>query len=208
MTRWFVEGLQRWSMLLFPIAAGSLWLAWLAVGLDLPWAVDWVTKREPGFVLPIEPSAVAVALAGSALWWLASRRRRVTAENSVCVWAAGLTTFWLVLLTLWLPYLDYGNSYVTTAASMRPALPRDTSCVASKGLGESQRAMFDYYAGLTTRRVESDPGARSCGWLLVQRHAGKPHPLLPTETNWREVWQGARPGDNRESFHLYRATAG
>ena len=105
------------------------------------------------------------------------------------------------------PYLDYGNSYVTTAASMQPVLPRDASCVASKGLGESQRAMFEYYAGLTTRRVESDPGARTCKWLLVQRQAGKPRPL-PTETNWRGVWHGARPGDDRESFDLYRATAG
>jgi 4-amino-4-deoxy-L-arabinose transferase-like glycosyltransferase len=205
--RWFVEGLQRCSLWLFPVAAGLLWLAWLAVGLELPWAVNRVTAREPGFVLPIEPLAVAIALAGSALWWLAARRRRITAENSVCVWAAGLTTFWLVLLTLWLPYLDYGNSYVTTAASLQPALPRDASCVASKGLGESQRAMFDYYAGLMTRRVESDPGARACRWLLVQRLAGKPHPL-PSETNWREVWHGARPGDDRESFHLYRATDG
>jgi 4-amino-4-deoxy-L-arabinose transferase-like glycosyltransferase len=205
--RWFVEGLQRWSMWLFPVVAGLLWLAWLAVGLDLPWAVDKVTQREPGFLLPIEPSTVAIALAGSALWWLASRRRRISAENSVCVWVAGLTTFWLILLTLWVPYLDYGNSYVTTAASMQPVLPRDASCVASKGLGESQRAMFEYYAGLTTRRVESDPGARTCKWLLVQRQAGKPRPL-PTETNWRGVWHGARPGDDRESFDLYRATAG
>ena len=202
--RWFVAGLQRTSLWLFPAVVGLLWLAWLAVGLELPWAVEAVAQREPGFVMPIAPSSVAIAGTATVLLWLAARHRRITAENAVCVWSAGLTTFWLVFLTLWLPYLDYGDSYVTTSASMQPALPRDRSCIASMGLGESQRAMFDYYAGLTTHRVESDPAARSCRWLLVQQ-VGQPR-TLPTDANWREVWHDARPGDTRESFHLYRAT--
>ena len=154
--------------------------------------------------MPIQPAAIAIAGAGTALGWLAVCRRPISAENAVRAWAAGLTTFWLLIFTLWLPYLDYGMSYRSVAASLQPVPPRDGSCVASFALGESQRAMFDYYAGLVTRRLETDSDAKSCPWLLLQE-TGHP-PALPAHANWSEVWRGARPGDDREKFHLYRGT--
>jgi len=202
--RAFVAALQRTSIWIFTVSLATLWLAWLAVGLEIPWTLSALSRREPGFSMPIQPAAVAFAGAGTALCWLALHRQRITAENAVRAWTGGLTTFWLVLLTLWLPYLDYGNSYRTIATSAQTALPRDRSCVASLGLGESQRAMFDYYAGLVTRRMESVSGARECAWLLVQE-TGSPV-ALPGNATWREVWRGSRPGDDRETFHLYRAT--
>ena len=201
---WFVSGLQRASLLLFPALVALLWLAWLAVGLEIPWSVNVLARLEPGFSMPIQPLTVTIAGAGTALWWLAVRRRPMSAENAVRAWTAGLTTFWLLIFTLWLPYLDYGMSYRSVAVALQQALPRDESCVASLALGESQRAMFGYYTGLVTRRLETDPDAKSCRWLLLQV-TGHP-PALPAYANWSEVWRGARPGDDREKFHLYRAT--
>jgi 4-amino-4-deoxy-L-arabinose transferase-like glycosyltransferase len=183
----------------------TLWLAWLALALGVPGAVSFFGQRVPGFSMPIEASTVAIAGAGTFLWWIAVKQRPISARNAVCTWTAGLSTSWLVLLTLWLPYLDYGNAYRTVAASLAAALPRDGACVASVGLGESQRAMFDYYAGLITRRLESGADSRGCAWLLVQ---GTPHrPPAAAGRRWHEVWEGARPGDEAERFHLYRAEA-
>jgi 4-amino-4-deoxy-L-arabinose transferase-like glycosyltransferase len=196
--------LQRASLLLIPALVALLWLAWLSVGLQISWSVSVLDRLQPGFSMPIQPAAIAIAGAGTALWWLAVRRRRISAENAVRAWAAGQTTFWLLLFTLWLPYLDYGMRYRSVAAALQQALPRDESCVASVALGESQRAMFDYYAGLVTRRLETDPDAKRCRWLLVQE-TGNP-PALPAHASWSEVWRGARPGDDREKFHLYRGT--
>ncbi|MDQ2963585.1 MAG: glycosyltransferase family 39 protein [Pseudomonadota bacterium] len=201
---WFVGGLQRTSLLLFPAAVAALWLAWLAVVLEIPWGLSVLGQRQPGFSMPSQPAAMTIAAVGTALWWLAVRRRRISAENAVRAWTAGLTAFWVLVFTLWLPYLDYGMRYRSVATALQQALPRDESCIASLALGESQRAMFDYYAGLVTRRLEADPDAKSCRWLLLQE-TGHP-PALPAYAGWSEVWRGTRPGDDRETFHLYRGT--
>ena len=202
----FVGALQRVSPWLFGAAIVALWLAWLAVASGFPWASSVLTEREPGFVLPVQPAPLAFAAAGTALCWLAVRLRPADAENAVRNWAAGLTTCWLLVLTLWLPYLDYGMGYRAVATSLAAALPRDGACVTSLGLGESQRAMFEYYAGLATRRLESGADLRECAWLLTQE-SGHPRPR-PSGARWREAWEGARPGDIRERFHLYRAEGG
>jgi hypothetical protein len=106
---------------------------------------------------------------------------------------------WGLLTTLWLPYLDYGMAYRSVAASIQQALPRAGSCVASTGLGEPQRAMLDYYAELITRRVEVDPAARECAWMIVQQLGAA---VRRPDATWEVVWRGSRPGDARETLTL------
>ena len=83
--------------------------------------------------------------------------------------------------------------------SLSRQLPQE-GCIASLNLGEPQRAMLDYYADVETIRMERRPEAE-CRALLVQgwKNSGAPAP----DDRWSVVWEGARPGDNREFYRLY-----
>jgi 4-amino-4-deoxy-L-arabinose transferase-like glycosyltransferase len=199
---WAAAALQRVSTVLFATVAATLWLVWLSAVSGFPATTAiMLAQREPGFVARFSASGFAVAIMATILFGVTVRGRRVSPENAVCVWAAGLTTCWALVMTLWLPYLDYGMSYRSVAASVRQALPHDRSCIASKGLGEPQRAMLDYYAALVTLRLETNPEGRECAWLLVQRIGAAPMP--PADARWEETWHGTRPGDGRENFYLF-----
>ena len=114
-----------------------------------------------------------------------------------------MTLIWGLATTLWLGWIDYGKSYRSVAASLHKVLPASTRCVESRGLGETQRAVFHYHAGLVTRRAEVH-GRTGCPYLLVQ--SSTRGPVFEPEPGWVRVWEGNRPRD-RERYRLYRRTA-
>jgi len=102
--------------------------------------------------------------------------------------------------TLWLPWLDNAKSYRGMFASMQRALPMDHGCLASRNLGEHERAMLEYVTGIVPLRREVRPDAR-CDFILLQDKAGDRR--APLQDGWQLVWKGNRPGDNRERFSLF-----
>jgi len=101
--------------------------------------------------------------------------------------------------TLILSWVDYGKSYRTVAQALKKSVPADTRCIESRGLGEAQRAVFDYHAEVVTRRLERGAEAR-CSVLLVQAREGESDDIGP---GWKLLWEGRRPRD-RERFRLYQ----
>ena len=136
----------------------------------------------------------------TALWVVLVRPARRSNRRAVLNWAAGVTLLWGLYSTIWLPYLDSRRSYKTMieSAAMHLLTP---GCVASRNLGEPHRALFQYYAGLVTKREEATPDHR-CPLLLVQygRQPG-PAPALP---GWDVIWDGNRRGDQTERYVLYK----
>jgi len=106
---------------------------------------------------------------------------------------------WALLTTIWLPYVDSRRSYRDVAVSLRSALPRE-GCVASRNLGDAQRALFYYFAKLVTVREEKAPIDR-CAALLVQYSRNDASTGAPA--GWRAVWEGHRRGDDTERYVLY-----
>jgi hypothetical protein len=83
--------------------------------------------------------------------------------------------------------------------SLKQALPEHYNCIARDArLGESQRAMLQYYAGITAVR---DPG-RVCELRLVQGDKVA-RPLLD-ESRYRKIWEGNRKTDKNERYRLYQ----
>ncbi|HEX8012687.1 MAG TPA: glycosyltransferase family 39 protein [Casimicrobiaceae bacterium] len=200
--RWAATALRRGSIVVFESVAVVLWGLWAAAVSGFSPLATILAQREPGFVAAFSIPAVVVAAIATMLFAASVRGPDISAQNAVRAWTAGLSTCWALLMTLWLPYLDYGMAYRSLASALEQVAPRDGSCIASRGLGEPQRAMFDYYAAIVTRRLEIDPGAQSCPWLLVQQTGSAPTP--PASGRWAEIWRGTRPGDGRENFYLFR----
>jgi hypothetical protein len=86
-------------------------------------------------------------------------------------------------------------------ADMQRAMPAKYRCMASRELGEAQRAMLHYFADIKTQRVETRSKALSCDLLLVQ---GRPLDESVMNSDWKKIWEGHRPGDKDERFRLYQ----
>ena len=205
--RW-LGGLLGVAGIIIALAAlGLFWPVWFVLVSDgqLPAWGMWLRKWLPAvFTMPWQPVAVAAATALSlaAITGVGTLLRG--GRDGLRLWLIGLTLAWGLLMTLWLPWLDQAKSYRKLFMEVAATVPADAGCIASRELGESERALLNYYGRLQTQRLEA-VGDVGCPLLLVQSRGGK---VLPAGEGWSPLWAGARPGDHNESFQLYRRQVG
>jgi 4-amino-4-deoxy-L-arabinose transferase-like glycosyltransferase len=188
----------RWGLAALAI---GLWLGWLVLVSGLPASLHaMLLAYQPAFVAKVHWVHLGTALSATALAVWVLLRRAAHASFALAQWTVAAALCWCLVGTLWTPYLNAGKSYRTMITSLVQELP-ETVCVASLHLGEPQRALLMYFSGIKTSRLEVEPTA-SCSTLLVQgwRDNGAPAP----SPDWKLVWEGARPGDSRELYRLYR----
>jgi len=192
------RGLLWLALALGGAAALVLWASWGALLVHWPPALaDALLAFRPQFTPAFEPGAALIAAAATALAVATLLAARGTRLAMPLAWATGTTLAWTLFFTLWLSYEDYGNSYRGLVADMKARIPAGVSCVASRDLGEPQRAMLEYHGGIVTR-VEP----ASCEVLLVQQQ-GYAAPLPRHGGEWLPLWSGKRPGDVNERFWLF-----
>ncbi len=194
------NALAWFGALTFSLFAVLVWLGWFAMVTGTPAQIARnFAKLEPGFRPVLQWLPFLVAVAFTAAWAVLLARSQRGMQRSVSSWASGITVLWGLLMTLWLPWIDYGKTYAPVAQALGRAIPRGAACIESRNLGESQRAVFDYHAGVTTKRAEAH-GRNRCPVLLVQARPGDEDRLWAE--GWRRVWEGNRPRD-RERYRLY-----
>jgi 4-amino-4-deoxy-L-arabinose transferase-like glycosyltransferase len=194
---------QRAAIILSATALAGLWLAWFGALLHWPTGLEQSIERfAPDFSMPFDFVFVALAAMGTLFWGQAVLGRSASMATAVRIWSVGVTVFWLLALTLWMPLLDYVKSYRSEINALQGALPSGANCVASVNLGEPVRAMLHYYAGFITRRIEVDPDAVTCDYLIAQIKSSDGN--LPATSKWRQIWHGTRPGDEKEALELFR----
>jgi len=186
----------------FVIAA---WFYWVALEFGVPAELhQHLHAMQPGYPPAFRWLPFALASAYTAAWLALIIVLKRSKERPVIVWAAGLTAVWGLIAILFVGWLDVGKSYRGMIADMQRSLPAKYRCMASQSLGEPQRAMLQYFAGIVTHRTEVPHRRRNCELLLVQGDASEERaPAGP----WRKIWEGARPGDNVERYRLYQRVA-
>ena len=190
---WF--GRAVFGLLLIVVALG-----WTALVFD--WPTRWASKAAklaPGFVPSIDPLAVAFSLLVIGAWVLTIVASRASPQKSLFAWTAGLIAFWATAVALWMPWVDYQRSYRQVATEIERTLGDNKGCLITTNLSEAQFAAIDYYLDQPMHRQR--PAQDKCqAWLLTTSTGTK----TPAETGWKRVWQGGRPGEYNERFHLYR----
>ena len=195
------NSLAWFGAMTFSLLGGIIWLGYLALQTGFPPRIAANAARvEPGFVSHFAWLPFVAAAAITVAWFLLILRSENASQRCVTFWAAGLALFWALTMLLWLPWIEHGKSYRPVALSLRSHLPKHPGCIASRGLGEAQRAVLDYHAGIVTER--SDVGAgRDCALLLVQENARLPE--ASPGASWKKIWEGNRAGDRAEKWRLY-----
>lgn len=197
------SALDWFGLMTFGLFATLLWLGWVAMMTGRPASLaHYIARWQNNFLPTFHWAAFLFAVVLTLAWLFLVIFSKRSPRRAVSNWAAGITLFWALLATIWLPWFDSFKSYRTLMTEIRAALPPTDDCVASVGLGLPQRALLDYHARLVTQRLEVEPKTE-CRLLLVQGLNGQPPVLGDT---WRQIWNGARASDHTEHFWLYQRT--
>ena len=183
-----------------------VWAAWAALIVGRPLQVPLLAKYLPSaFEARVQFLPLAVAALLALVWFAAVRALARSNLRAVASWAFGITLCWGTINTLWLPWMDAAKSYRAVYTSMQRAVPPGAGCIATEGVGESERAMVEYFTGIVPRRSATGVGA-TCALLLVQDGAAAGD--IGPGSGWRLIWRGGRLGDPNERHRLFLREGG
>src|SRR5690606_13926949 len=172
-----------------------------------------VGRLEPGVLPSFALLLFALGAAATLAWlWLVSwrvGRHRDAIWKSLVLPAAGSTLCWLLLMTLWLPLLDFGRSYEPISRRIASLVPAQ-DCVLVDGLSEAQIAALRHHGGL--QLVRTDPAATAsrahCASLLATPQSQASLHQRVDLTQWAFKATVRRLNDNKESLVLYQRVGG
>jgi 4-amino-4-deoxy-L-arabinose transferase-like glycosyltransferase len=197
-----INAIDWFAMLSFTLLATFVWLVWTAglFGFPAPLARN-LARLAPGFQPEFKILSFVCAVAVTVCWfslarWRLTRHPKVL-WRSVVLSSAGTTLMWVLLMTLWLPVVNYSRTYRDVAVQIADHLPTDYTCISPVRLGDAQIATFAYFGGMHFAFDED------CDVILRQdtQDYGEPSSISPFE--WKLVWEGRRVADRDERFRLY-----
>jgi hypothetical protein len=164
-----------------------------------------VAKLAPGFEARFVLWEFVVAAAASVAWLALVRWR--TGRHQAALWkslvlpAGGVALAWLLLMTLWLPLLDYARSNRPWVARIAPHVPAG-ACIDAAGFTRASVAALEQYGRW---RVQAGATrAQACAVRLLQERRGQ---ATPIPAGWQLVARVRRPTD-RDEFTLVLRRAG
>jgi len=202
------------TLLFFSGCAFIIWVVWIAMQTGWPaQPAANVARLAPGF----EPSfgwiAFSVALLATSAWvWLVSWRvgkHQQALWKSLVLPAGGAALCWLLLLTLWLPLLDFARSYAPWVRQIQAVIaertPTKPACLMSYGLDVGQMTAFHYHGGFDILPLDEarTPQRADCEWLLVDTDLRPGLAQVVRLSEWTRVRTIRRPSDNNEDVTLY-----
>lgn len=219
MRRGLVSLIDWFAVLWFTFAAVLVWLGWTAATFGFPAKIAAnFEKLSPGYVPDVIGLELAVAVLASYAWarlvvWRTTSRTRALWRPMVLS-SGGIILIWLLLMTLWIPRIDYAKSFETlgeaiTRSTLANVEPNESYCVSDYNLGFAQRATLQYHADVKFVRNQVFSSAWACSFLIVQDDKRqKLRTKEAFEANhadaWTMIWSGNRNSDRHEFFFLYQ----
>ena len=163
-----------------------------------------VARLAPGFEPSFSIVSFLIATFATLAWtWLVKwrvGRHRAAIWKSLVLPAGGAALCWLLLMTLWLPLLDFARSY-TSLVQRVAVLVQQPRCVETFGLDRGQIAAFQIHGHLSL--IPTGPQA-SCEWLLVDRDATNTLPQAVNLRQWMPQDFKHRPSDRDDDVLLFK----
>ncbi len=206
--RGIVNALDWFAIMCFSLTAATVWLGWIAQQSGWPSKIAHnIARQTQGYDSFISIPALFIAFLGTLSWLLLVRwRLRVRPAGLLrgsVLSAGGLITTWLLLVTLWMPSLDYVRSYRSVSAELAQALNTHQlagECLRAESVGAGQRASFLVFERINLSFDQQCP-------LVLQQvslrelQSQKVPSIAPDS---QILWQGKRGADRHEAFLLLR----
>lgn len=204
-----VSALVDWfTLVFFSGCALVIWVIWFAMQTGIPAKpAANVAKLAPGFVPEFSWMLfLAGAVATGAWLWLVSWRvgkHRQALWKSLVLPAAGSTLCWLLLMTLWLPLLDFGRSYGPISRRIATLVPAG-GCVLVDGLSQAQIAALQHHGSLNLVRTSDRGIGADCQSLVVAPASQATLHQRVELTHWAFKSTVRRLTDTKESLLIYQ----
>jgi 4-amino-4-deoxy-L-arabinose transferase-like glycosyltransferase len=182
-----VAALIDWfTLLFFSGCAFIIWVVWIAMQTGVPaQPAANVARLAPGFEASYSALTFAIACLATVAWaWLVKwrvGRHRAAIWKSLVLPAGGAALNWLLLMTLWMPLLNYAQSYKALVKRTADKISHTPGCVETLGLGQGQIAAFQFYGKLQLKAMQNTP---TCPWLLVEPRTDSSLPKEADLTQW------------------------
>lgn len=205
-----VAALIDWfTLIFFSGCAFTIWVVWIAMQTGVPrQPAANVARLAPGFEHSFSFAPFLIAIAATLAWaWLVKWRvggHRAAIWKSLVLPAGGAALCWLLLMTLWLPLLDYARSYAPLVRRTMVIMKRQPRCVETYGLSRGQIAAFQFHGHLAIRSMGSDT---RCPWLIVDKDALTTMPAGVDSLQWTVHSTMRHPADRNEDLLIYKRTA-
>jgi len=193
------------TLLFFTGCALVIWVIWISLQTGVPAKpAANVARLAPGFVPSFGLLSFVVAVVAT-IAWLALVRWR-TARNRQAIWkslvlpAGGTALAWLLVMTLWLPVLDYARSYAAGVHLLKARIDAP-GCVQVFGLSRTQVAGLLYHGDLDLRPATTNS---PCPWLVATEDLEPSVSAAFDRRHWVQVARIPRPADRHENLVLYK----
>lgn len=202
-----VAALIDWfTLLFFSGCALIIWIVWISMQTGVPrQPAANAARLAPGFESSFSVTAFAIAVAATLAWlWLVKwrvGRHRAAIWKSLVLPAGGAALSWLLLMTLWLPLLDYARSYAPLVRRTLIVMKQPPSCVQVHGLSRSQVAAFRFHGHL---KVEPASTTAQCPWLIVDKDAMPTLSNVVNRNDWTYHSSLRHPADRDEDLSVFR----
>ncbi|MDM0006218.1 hypothetical protein QTI51_10760 [Variovorax sp. J22G73] len=193
------------NVLFFSGLAVLGWVYWIAMQTGVPpKPAASVARLVPGFVPELSPIAVVLAVAATIAWcWLVrwrTGRHRAALWKTLVLPAGGTALCWMLLMTLWLPPIDYARSYVPQVNAVVDRVGKN-GCVAELALSRAHIAALRHHGQLDVKPLLLD---NTCPWLLASPETiERLHTIIPFD-QWRFAGTLRRPSSAADDLLLYQ----
>ena len=193
------------TLLFFSGSALIIWVIWISLQTGVPAKpAANVARLAPGFVPSFSIAAFVFAVLATIAWcWLVrwrTGRHRPALWKTLVLPAGGAALCWMLLMTLWLPLLDYARSYVPQVNAIAERVGRP-ACISELALSRQHIAALRYHG-----QFELAPlvGGAACPWLLVSPEAiSTLHDIVSME-QWRLSGTLRRPTSAADDLLLFQ----
>jgi len=192
------------SVFFFSICALAIWVLYIAMQTGVPAKpAANVAKLVVGYKPTFSLLALVLAVLASAAWiWLVqwrTGRNRHPLWKSMVLPASGVALCWLLVMTLWLPLMNYALSYKPLVERIGMHVPFG-SCTATPGMARGQMVALEYFGRYRIDAMTSE-NATSCDHMLLTETRNSPAPAHP---GWTLLGREVRPTDNERVVAIYR----
>jgi len=184
----------------------AIWIIWIAKVTGYPETTAAnIARLLPGFQSQFNWLAFIVAMVLTGIWMAIVRWRTSRAPKEIwrclIISASGTTLMWVLLMTLWLPTINYAKTYRQVSARLSQVLTKESGCIDTTNIGSAQLASFSYFTKLTLRDDSS------CSWMLTHNQSEARAYARLNNKKLTLLWEDRRASDRDERLRLYQVIA-
>ena len=146
---------------------------------------------------------IALAVIATAIWiklviWRVGRHPSAI-WKSLILPAGGSSLCWVLLMSLWLPFLDHAMSYKAWTNELTQIIGSD-KCIYFSNIDRHQIAGFTYHGNIQFEPISSPD--HKCNWLMEKPNQ-EANATIHSKNDWILKQTMQRPGDKRDVVLLF-----